>query len=606
MSSKVHQSDETSGVEPLVWRQMQPAGPAGPAGTAVPVEEPPDSQQRLAQLQQQYEQRAREAHAAGLREGEAAGRQRASAEIQPVIDRLARSIEEIGGLRARLRAEAEADLVQLSLAIARRVLRRELAIDPEALHGLVLGALEKLRGQEISRVRVHPAHVSLLTESLRQNSAARQSGGGRRSVARPSARSSSRPSAATSMPPSIPSCRRSSVAWPTACGSTHEDFSRPLSSPNSTALRLCRWTGQVTEVVGLLVESRGPSVAIGDFCEVRTASGRRIRTQVIGFRNGRVLSMPLEEIDGLQLGDPLAARSEDARVEVGPGLLGRVIDGFGKPMDDGPALEVRDTYSLHGTATNPLDREHITQPLVTGIRAIDGLLPCGKGQRIGIFGGSGVGKSTLLGSMSRHNSADVTVIAMIGERNREVRGFLENELGPEGRKRSVVVCATSERPAPLRVRACFVALAIAEYFRDQGANVLLVMDSVTRLAMAQREIGLAAGEPPSQKGYTPSVFNLLPKVLERAGNFRRGSITGFFTVLVEGDDFNEPICDAVRGILDGHIILSRQLGAQGHYPAIDILHSVSRLTSRHRHAPRRKRPRAKFAARSPPTATPRT
>jgi flagellum-specific ATP synthase len=340
-----------------------------------------------------------------------------------------------------------------------------------------------------------------------------------------------------------------------------------------------QWTGQVTEVVGLLIESRGPSAAIGDFCEVAAAGGRHIRTQVIGFRNGRVLSMPLEEIDGLQLGDPIHARSQDSRVEVGQGMLGRVIDGFGKPMDEGPAFPVQDAYGLYGKATNPLHREHITQPLVTGIRAIDSLLPCGKGQRIGIFGGSGVGKSTLLGAMSRHNSADVTVIAMIGERNREVRGFLENELGTEGRKRSVVVCATSERPAPLRVRACFVALAVAEYFRDQGANVLLVMDSVTRLAMAQREIGLAAGEPPSQKGYTPSVFNLLPKVLERAGNFQRGSITGFFTVLVEGDDFNEPICDAVRAILDGHIILSRQLAGQGHYPAIDILHSVSRLTS---------------------------
>jgi flagellum-specific ATP synthase len=289
--------------------------------------------------------------------------------------------------------------------------------------------------------------------------------------------------------------------------------------------------------------------------------------------------MPLEETDGLQLGDSVAARSQDARVEVGPGLLGRVIDGFGKPMDGGPAIEAHDAYSLYGAPVSPLDREHITQPLVTGIRAIDGLLPCGNGQRIGIFGGSGVGKSTLLGSMSRHNSADVTVIAMIGERNREVRGFLENELGPEGRRRSVVVCATSERPSPLRVRACFVALAVAEYFRDQGKNVLLVMDSVTRLAMAQREIGLAAGEPPSQKGYTPSVFNLLPRILERAGNFQRGSITGFFTVLVEGDDFNEPICDAVRGILDGHFILSRQLAGQGHYPAIDVLHSVSRLTS---------------------------
>ncbi len=340
-----------------------------------------------------------------------------------------------------------------------------------------------------------------------------------------------------------------------------------------------QWTGQVTQVVGLLIESRGPSAAIGDFCEVAASAGRRIRTQVIGFRNGRVLSMPLEEIDGLQMGDTIYARSQESGVEVGPGLLGRVIDGFGKPLDDGPPIQVADSYSLYGRATNPLHREHITEPLITGIRSIDGLLPCGNGQRIGIFGGSGVGKSTLLGAMSRHNSADVTVIAMIGERNREVRGFLEKELGPEGRKRSVVVCATSERPAPLRVRACFVALAVAEYFRDQGAKVLLVMDSVTRLAMAQREIGLAAGEPPSQKGYTPSVFNLLPKILERAGNFQRGSITGFFTVLVEGDDFNEPICDAVRAILDGHIILSRELAAQGHYPAIDILHSVSRLTS---------------------------
>ena len=340
-----------------------------------------------------------------------------------------------------------------------------------------------------------------------------------------------------------------------------------------------RWTGAVTDVVGLLVESRGPNAAIGDFCEITAAGGRRIRTQVIGFRDGRVLSMPLEEIDGLQLGDSMQARSDESRVEVGPGLLGRVIDGFGKPIDGGPPVEALDAYPLYGSPGNPLDREHITQPLATGIRAIDGLLPCGKGQRVGIFGGSGVGKSTLLGAMSRHNAADVTVIGMIGERNREVRGFLEHELGPEGRKRSVVIAATSERPAPLRVRACFVALAVAEYFRDQGKSVLLVMDSVTRLAMAQREIGLAAGEPPSQKGYTPSVFNLLPKVLERAGNFRRGSITGFFTVLVEGDDFNEPICDAVRAILDGHIILSRRLASEGHYPAIDILNSVSRLTS---------------------------
>ena len=345
-------------------------------------------------------------------------------------------------------------------------------------------------------------------------------------------------------------------------------------------IETCRWTGTVTELVGLLVESSGPVAAVGDFCEIVTQSGRPIRTQVIGFRDERVLSMPLEETDGLHLGDPIMARKEDARMETGPELLGRVIDGFGKPLDDLGPIGAQEPYELYAPAPGPLDREPISEPLVTGIRAIDSLLTCGKGQRIGIFGGSGVGKSTLLGAMSRHSSADVSVIALIGERNREVRDFIEHELGPEGLKRSVLVVATSDRPAPLRIRAAFVALAVAEYFRDQGKSVLLVMDSVTRLAMAQREIGLAAGEPPSQKGYTPSVFNLLPKIFERAGRFRKGSITGFFTVLVEGDDFNEPICDAVRAILDGHIILSRQLGAAGHYPAIDVLQSVSRLAPR--------------------------
>lgn len=340
-----------------------------------------------------------------------------------------------------------------------------------------------------------------------------------------------------------------------------------------------RWTGVVLEMVGLLIESAGPAAAVGDFCEIQCASGRSIRTQVIGFRDGRVLSMPLEETGGLELGDAIVLRREDALVDVGPGLLGRVLDGFGRPIDSGAPIEATAAYDLYAEPPGPLEREHITQPLETGIRAIDALLPCGTGQRVGIFGGSGVGKSTLLGAMSRHNGADVTVIGLIGERNREVRAFLEHEMGPEGMKRAVVVVATSDRPAPLRVRACFVALAISEYFRDQGANVLLVMDSVTRLAMAQREIGLAAGEPPSQKGYTPSVFNLMPKVFERAGNFRRGSITGFFTVLVEGDDITEPIADAVRATLDGHIVLSRSLAATGHYPAIDILNSVSRLSS---------------------------
>src|SRR5579871_59322 len=343
---------------------------------------------------------------------------------------------------------------------------------------------------------------------------------------------------------------------------------------------LVQWSGEVTATAGLLVESQGPAAAVGDFCEIATGNGRTIRTQVIGFRNGKVLAMPLDEPDGLQLGSRVVARAQDARLAVGPGLLGRVLDGFGQPMDGGPPIESSSTYPLYAPPPNPLQRKHITDRLVTGVRSIDSLLACGKGQRIGLFGGSGVGKSTLLGAMSRKNSAQVSVIALIGERNREVKAFLENELGPEGMKRSVVVVATSDRPAPLRIRAAFVALAAAEYFRDQGADVLLVMDSVTRFAMAQREIGLAAGEPPSQKGYTPSVFTMLPKIFERAGNFERGSITGFFTVLVEGDDFNEPICDASRGILDGHLILSRELAATGHYPAIDVLNSVSRLANK--------------------------
>jgi FliI/YscN family ATPase len=338
-----------------------------------------------------------------------------------------------------------------------------------------------------------------------------------------------------------------------------------------------RWTGRVAEAIGLLVESDGPAVAVGAFCEIWTASGARVRAQVTGFRQGRVLLIPLEEADGLQAGDTVVARPEEARMPVGPHLLGRVVDGFGQPLDGRPLPECDTAYELYRPPPGPLERKPITEPLATGIRAIDSVLTCGRGQRIGIFGGSGVGKSTLLGALAKNNSADVTVIALIGERNREVPEFIQNELGEEGLRRSVVVASTSDRPAPLRIRAAYVALAVAEYFRDQGKGVLLIMDSVTRLAMAQREIGLANGEPPSQKGYTPSVFNMLPRIFERAGNFERGSITGLFTVLVEGDDFNEPIADAVRGILDGHVVLSRELGQRGHYPAIDILQSVSRL-----------------------------
>jgi FliI/YscN family ATPase len=289
--------------------------------------------------------------------------------------------------------------------------------------------------------------------------------------------------------------------------------------------------------------------------------------------------MALEELTGVELGQTIVARREAAKAPVSEGLLGRVVNGFGEPLDGLGAIPATGYYDLYRAAPGPMEREPISKPLATGIRAIDGLLTCGQGQRIGIFGGSGVGKSTLLGAMSRNSFADVNVVALIGERNREVRAFLEDDLGPEGLRKSVLVVATSEQPALVRVRATFLALAIAEYFRDRGRDVLLTMDSVTRFAMAQREIGLAAGEPPSQKGYPPSVFQLLPRIFERAGNFPRGSITGFFTVLVEGDDMSEPIADAVRGLLDGHIVLSRELAAANHYPAIDVLESVSRLAN---------------------------
>jgi len=339
-----------------------------------------------------------------------------------------------------------------------------------------------------------------------------------------------------------------------------------------------RASGVVTDVAGLVVESQGPPASMGDLCEIETPSGR-VRTQVIGFRGNRVLSMPLDELDGVQLGAPIVQRAEQARVAVGGELLGRVLDGFGVPIDGRGPLQCSQFYELNKPPPGPMSREPIVAPLGTGVRAIDALLPCGRGQRVGIFGGSGVGKSTLLAALARHSEADVSVIALVGERNREVKAFIDENLGPEGLARSVVVAATSDRPAPVRVRATFLAATIAEYFRDQGKHVLLIMDSVTRLAMAQREIGLAAGEPPSQKGYTPSVFQMLPRVFERAGNFEAGSITGFYTVLVEADDMNDPIADAVRAVLDGHIVLSRDLASANHYPPVDVLHSVSRLAS---------------------------
>jgi flagellum-specific ATP synthase len=337
----------------------------------------------------------------------------------------------------------------------------------------------------------------------------------------------------------------------------------------------CR--GSVVRVAGLTVESKGPPVGVGELCEIRIADGRRIPAEVVGFHNELRVLVPLEGIEGISPNNPVIARASPRYITLGPGILGRVIDGLGRPIDGKGPLRGSDNRSLDHPSPPPLSRKRITQPLVFGIRSFDGLLTCGKGQRIGIFSGSGIGKSTLLGEIARASEADVNVLALVGERGREVRHFLEEALGAEGLSRSVVAVATSDTSPIQRVKVAFTAIAVAEYFRDQGKDVLFMMDSLTRFAQAQREIGLAAGEPPTTKGYCPSVFSLLPKLTERLGCAQTGSITGILTVLVEGDDLNDPVADGVRALLDGHIVLSRRLAELGHYPAVDILQSVSRL-----------------------------
>jgi FliI/YscN family ATPase len=336
--------------------------------------------------------------------------------------------------------------------------------------------------------------------------------------------------------------------------------------------------GRVVRLVGLLVESDGPRASIGEVCEISSGPGEPVLlAEVVGFRDGRLLSIPLGSTSGVRPGARIIARGAMATIPVSAHMLGRVIDAFGRPIDGLGPIRASARAPLQTASMNPLARDPVTQPLGTGVAAIDALLTCGRGQRVGLFGGSGVGKSTLLGMMARGTAADVIVFALVGERGREVRSFIDHDLGPDGLARSVVVVSTSDTPPLVRLRAAYAATAIAEYFRDQGKQVLLLMDSITRFAMAQREVGLAAGEPPTAKGYPPSVFALLPALLERAGNVRgSGGITALYSVLVEGDDPNEPVADAVRAILDGHIVLSRELASRNHYPAIDVLQSVSR------------------------------
>jgi flagellum-specific ATP synthase len=339
-----------------------------------------------------------------------------------------------------------------------------------------------------------------------------------------------------------------------------------------------RVNGKVTQVIGLTVESEGPDATVGEVCAIHPMKGGSpILAEVVGFRSNRLLLMPLGELESVGPGCDVVATGRPLTVQVGSELLGKVLDGLGRPLDGSQLPARMPHYSTSRAPGNPLDRPRVREPLGIGVRAIDGLLTVGQGQRVGIFAGSGVGKSTLLGMVARNTSADVNVIALIGERGREVLEFIEKDLGPEGLARSVVIVATSDQPALIRIKGALIATTIAEYFRERGLNVMLMMDSVTRYAMALREVGLAIGEPPATRGYTPSVFAALPKLLERAGTGPAGSITAFYTVLVDGDDMNEPIADAVRGILDGHIVLHRSLANKGFFPAIDVLASVSRV-----------------------------
>ncbi len=338
-----------------------------------------------------------------------------------------------------------------------------------------------------------------------------------------------------------------------------------------------RWEGRVVEAVGQTVESVGPQCSVGECCEIIDGDGQTHLAEAIGFRGANLISMPVESSDGIRYGDTVTGLGVRPSIDVGHALMGRVLNALGQPMDRGGSLRATDTLLLEREVPHPMDRSRIREPLGTGIRAIDGMLTVGRGQRVGIFGGSGVGKSTLIGMMTRNSDADVIVVGLVGERAREVGEFLEDSLGPEGRKRSVVVVSTSDQTPLLRMRAALGATAIAEYFAEEGRHVLLVLDSLTRFAMAAREVGLAAGEPPTAKGYTPSVFHRLARLVERAGRFREGSITAFYTVLMEGDDQQDTLVDAVRSYLDGHVVLSRTLAAQGWYPPIEVLDSISRL-----------------------------
>jgi flagellum-specific ATP synthase len=512
------------------------------------------------------------------------------AKLMPMSGLLSQAKASLQAHQTKMRALCEEDTVRISLAIAREIVHYELDRRPELADAITAKAVEMASGQGRVKVKAHPADCDTLRALLKTkftNDADREQ------IQIAADQGLARGGCLIETEFGVIDARidQQLAVIAASLAAALTESKAAVHRSEGAALELDHYSqriksvapvktyGHVAKVVGLVVEANGPMVQLGTICDIHgNDQDRPVTAEVLGFRDRTVLMMPLEDIRTIGPGSKVVARQEKASVAVGDKLLGRIIDGLGNPIDGRGPLETDREYPIYAKPINPLLRQRIRTPLDLGVRAINGLLSVGCGQRMGIFAGSGVGKSVLMGMIARKSNAHVNVIGLIGERGRELNDFIEKELGEEGLKKSVVVVATSDHLPLVRVRGAFVATAIAEYFRDQGMTVNLMMDSLTRFAMAQREIGLALGEPPTTKGYTPSVFTLLPKLLERAGTSdHSGSITGLYTVLVEGDDMNEPIADAARSILDGHIVLSRDLAHQNHYPAIDVLRSISRV-----------------------------
>ena len=545
------------------------------------------AEQRLAAVESQ-------AYKEGYAQGRDEGMVLENGKTEPFLEIMRHAQSVLGDHRRIIQKASRRDAVDIAVAMAESIVKHEIRSRPVAAEKVLSKALAVVAGQDHVKIRVHPLDEGVMRTILDNESAGGQVPGKAEIIADRhlqrggclietefgvvDARIDKQLAVFCS---DLKAVELEQPATPEDDADESDrivDLFAQLDQAIETAAPI-KTCGNVTQVVGLVVEANGPVAQLGSICDIYGSENEQpVMAEVLGFRENTVLMMPLEDIRSIGPGSRVIARPQKASVAVGPQLLGRIIDGLGNPIDGLGPLNAGQSMPIYAVPINPLLRQRIRKPLDMGVRSINGLLSVGCGQRMGIFAGSGVGKSVLMGMIARRSSADVNVIALIGERGRELNDFVEKELGEDGLRKSVVVVATSDHLPLVRVRGAFVATAIAEFFRDQGKHVNLMMDSLTRFAMAQREIGLALGEPPTTKGYTPSVFTLLPKLLERAGTSdHNGTITGLYTVLVEGDDMNEPIADAARSILDGHIVLSRELAAQNHYPAIDVLRSISRV-----------------------------